>query len=67
MQSGLSARHRNLLINQPPLLIQPSIRRLTPPLQHDIIHLKSTSERMVCAGHESVLALQVGDILGLGR
>jgi len=43
VESDLSARHRNLLINQPPLLIKPSIRRLAPPLQHNTIHLKPTS------------------------
>lgn len=67
VKPDLPAGHQYLLINEPPLLIKPSTRRLAPPLQHNTIHLKSTRERMVCASHKSVLALEVGNILGLGR
>ena len=58
-------RHQNLLIDQSPLLVEPSVRRLVPPLQHYIIHLQTTCQSMVCRGHESILTFEVGDILDL--
>lgn len=59
-----------LTIDHLPLLVEPALWRVVPPLQHDVIALETAREVVPGCGHEGILPLEILDFLvcgGLGH